>query len=246
MFLLQTNIIMKKPLLFFCYILLVTPSFSQSFTTAEEVINKYLEVTKIKENVASITDLTMTYTSETQRGVSETEFKYSFPYKYSMTVFANGMELMSSKFDGEKAIRKSSFGGGAGQEPKSGPAVLSEAYRTHPFVEMEYKNLKFIPTLITSDNPETYVIEVKDAEGKVWKDFYSVQTGFKTKTIVKNETPRGAFESIIIFENYKAFKGSAILFSSIKKQTTQMGEITSELQTIKINKGIKPKEFEIK
>ncbi len=246
MFLLQINIIMKNPLMFFCTILLVTPSFSQSFTTAEEVINKYLEVTKIKESVASITDLTMTYTSEKQRGVSETEFKYSFPYKYSMTVFANGMELMSSKFDGEKAIRKSSFGGGAGQEPKSGPAVLSEAYRTHPFVEMEYKNLKFIPTLVASDNPETYVIEVKDAEGKVWKDFYSVQTGFKTKTIVKNETPRGPFESIIVFENYKTFKGLAILFSSIKKQTSQMGEITSELQSIKINKGIKPKEFEIK
>lgn len=238
---------MKKPLLFFCTILFFNPSFSQSFSTAEEVINKYLEVTKIKENAAAITDLTMTYTSETQRGVSETEFKYSFPFKYSMTVFANGMELMSSKFDGEKSVRKSSFGGGgAGQEPKSGPAVISEAFRTHPFVEMEYKNLKFVPTLIASDNPENYVIEVKDAEGKVWKDFYSVKTGFKTKTIIKNETPRGPFESTVLFENYKAFKGSEILFSSIKKQTSQMGEITSELQSIKINKGIKPKEFEIK
>jgi hypothetical protein len=224
----------------FCFI----NASAQQFTTSDQVIDKYLEVTKIKANAAAITDLVMSYTSESPRGVAETEIKYQFPLKYNMSVFANGMSIMSTIYDGEKLARVSNFGNG-NQEPKTGNAAKSEAQKSNPFFEVDYKNQGFSSTLLANEG-DFYVVEYKDPEGKTWKDYFNMKTGLKDKSWVKMETPRGAFETTVVFENYKAFKGSEILFSATKKQNTQMGEIANELQSIKINKGLKAKDFEIK
>jgi hypothetical protein len=236
---------------FFLILFLLSLGFAkaQKVASANEVINRYLEVTKIKENAAKILDLTMTYTSESPRGLSETEYKYIFPFKFSMTVFGGGVEIMSSRFDGEKLSRASSFRA-ANPEPKTGATAKFEALKVHPFLEYDYPNLNLTTTLqanLVENNIEYYVVEVKDTEGKSWKDYYDVGTGLKCKTLSKNETPRGGWvESTIIYENYKALKGSDVLFPTKKKQSSPMGEISSELQSIKINKGLKSKDFEIK
>ncbi|MDP1814346.1 MAG: hypothetical protein Q8K92_07825 [Leadbetterella sp.] len=228
-------------ILSFCFI----SAHAQDFTSADQVIDKYLEVTKIKANAASITDLVMNYTSESSRGVAETEIKYQFPLKYNMSIFSNGMELMSTVYDGEKLARKSSFGNNAPQEPKTGNAAKAEAQKSNPFFELDYKNQGFSANLLSKEG-DFYVVEFKDSEGKTWKDYYNSKTGFKDKSWVKMESPRGSFETTVLIENYKAFKGSDILFPVVKKQTTQMGEISNELQSIKVNKGLKAKDFEIK
>jgi hypothetical protein len=226
----------------FCFCFVTAKA--QDLTSADQVIDKYLEVTKIKANAGSITDLVMSFTSESPRGVAETEIKYQFPLKYNMTVFANGMELMSNIYDGDKLARKSNFGG-ANQDPKTGSAAKSEAQKSNPFFELDYKNQGFTATLLPKEG-DMYVIEYKDPEGKTWKDYFNAKTGLKDKTWIKVESPRGAFETTVLYENYKAFKGSEILFAATKKQSTQMGEITNELQSIKVNKGLKAKDFEIK
>ena len=228
-------------ILSFCFI----SAHAQDFTSADQVIDKYLEVTKIKANASSITDLVMNYTSESPRGVAETEIKYQFPLKYNMSIFSNGMELMSTVYDGEKLARKSSFGNNAPQEPKTGNAAKAEAQKSNPFFELDYKNQGFSANLLPKEG-DFYVVEFKDSEGKTWKDYYNSKTGFKDKSWVKMESPRGSFETTVLIGNYKAFKGSDILFPVVKKQTTQMGEISNELQSIKVNKGLKAKDFEIK
>jgi outer membrane lipoprotein-sorting protein len=233
-----------RKLIFLTAFLITNFGFAQKLSTAEQVIEKYLDVTKIKNNAASITDMVYNLTSESPRGVAETEIKYLFPFKYNMGVYANGMTIMNSIYDGEKIKSVSGFGGG-NQEPKTGQAAKNEAFRLHPFMEMEYKNQGVSATLLPEEG-EHYVVEFKDSDGKIFKAYYNQTTGFKDKVWAKTETPRGSFESTSGLESYKAFKGSEILFPSVRKQTTQMGEITSELQSIKFNKGIKPKEFEIK
>ena len=149
----------------FCFI----SANAQDFTSADQVIDKYLEVTKIKANAVSITDLVMNYTSESPRGVAETEIKYQFPLKYNMSIFSNGMELMSTVYDGEKLARKSSFGNNAPQEPKTGNAAKAEAQKSNPFFELDYKNQGFSANLLPKEG-DFYVVEFKDSEGKTWKD----------------------------------------------------------------------------
>jgi hypothetical protein len=234
---------MKKALLFLLSFISLE-GIAQKFTTADEVIEKYLEVTKIKANAAAITDMTMSMTSESPRGVAETEMKYAFPFKYTMSVYASGMTIMSTTYDGEKLQSKSNWGGG-NQEPKTGAVAKNEANKTNPFIELEYKNLGFTSALLAEEG-EYYVIEFKDTDGKPWKSFYNMKTGLKDKVWFKTESPRGPVESTSLLESYKAFKGSDILFPSVRKQTTPMGEISSEVQSIKFNKGIKAKDFEIK
>jgi hypothetical protein len=234
---------MKKALLvLFSFICL--QGIAQKFTTADEVIEKYLEVTKIKANAAAITDMTMSMTSESPRGVAETEMKFAFPFKYTMSVYASGMTIMSTTYDGDKLQTKSNWGGG-NQDPKTGAIAKNEANKTNPFIELDYKNLGFTSSLLP-DEGEHYVVEYKDAEGKSWKSYYNIKTGLKDKVWFKSETPRGPVESTSLLESYKAFKGSDILFPTVRKQTTPMGEISSEVQSIKFNKGIKAKDFEIK
>lgn len=238
-----------RSLLIALFSFLIFNSFAQDGATADQIIEKYLEVTKIKTNAPNITDMVMSLTAESPRGVAETEIKYQFPLKFNMSVFSNGMELMSTIYDGEKLARKSTWGNNGKQEPKTGDAAKAEAQKSNPFFELEYKTNGFTATLLPSEsfNDIAYnVIEFKDPEGKTWKDYYNPNTGFKDKTWTKVESPRGAFETTVAYENYKTFKGSEILFASVKKQTTQMGEIASELQSVKINKGLKAKDFEIK
>ncbi|MCP9768179.1 hypothetical protein EGI22_09660 [Lacihabitans sp. LS3-19] len=236
-----------RTILLFCFLGFVAKA--QETQTADQIIDKYLEVTKIKGNSSSITDMVMNSTAESPRGVAETEVKYQFPFKFKMSMFSNGMELMSTIYDGEKLARTSTWGNNGKQEPKTGNAAKAEAQKSNPFFELEYKNNGFSATLLPSEtfNEIAYnVIEFKDPEGKTWKDYYNPSTGLKDKTWSKMESPRGVFETTVNYENYKSFKGSEILFPSVKKQSTQMGEVSSELQSVKINKGLKAKDFEIK
>ncbi|MBK6978770.1 MAG: hypothetical protein IPH28_18145 [Cytophagaceae bacterium] len=229
-------------------LLMLAVNIANAQKTAQDVIKKYLEVTNISKSSATITDMVMSITTETPRGVSETETKIAFPFKYSTSMFSNGMELMSTKFDGETMVMKSNWGNN-NQEPKKGKEAITESARLNPFVEMEYEKLGFTLALLPQEtiDGKTYdVVEIKDADGKVSKDYFNTATGLKDRTSMSRTSPRGTIEIVAIFEDYKAFKGSDILLPVVRKQKTQMGEISSELQSVKFNKGLKPKEFEIK
>ncbi len=244
---------MKKIIVMFIGLLPLAVN-AQDLSSSGEVIKKYLEVTKISENYKSVTDLVLNSTTESQRGVAETEVKIAFPLRVSMSIFSNGMEVMSTRYDGQTLARKSGFsggggGGGQGQGPRTGEEAKAEAMRLNPFMEAFYDEYGYTHKLVGTENvadKPAYVIEVTDKNGKSWKDFYDKESGLKVKTLSVNETPRGKFENTVLYEKYKALKGSPILFATVKKQVGGMGETVSELQSIKVNKGLKDKEFEIK
>ncbi|MGL4629589.1 MAG: hypothetical protein ACRCVT_00175 [Leadbetterella sp.] len=235
-----------KHFFFFVALLSAFNLSAQDFTTAEEVINKHLEVTKIKDNASKITDMVMSLTSETPRGVSETEIKIAFPFKAKMAVYGNGMTFLTMVYDGEKFDRKSPMGGnmGGGQFPKTGEEAKMAAITMNPFQELEYKNMGFVLTLLPSEG-DFYVVEIKDGKSRTFKNYYNKKTGFKEKVWSTNESPRGKMESTLVLNDYKSFKGSEILFPSSQKQTMQFGEVSSDLQSIKFNKGLKSSDFVI-
>ena len=63
-------------------LLMLAVNIANAQKTAQDVIKKYLEVTNISKSSATITDMVMSITTETPRGVSETETKIAFPFKY--------------------------------------------------------------------------------------------------------------------------------------------------------------------
>ncbi|MDZ7934431.1 MAG: hypothetical protein U5M51_05590 [Emticicia sp.] len=229
--------------------LLTFGTFAQDTPSADAIIEKYLTAIGGKEAIAKIQDLTISSTSETQRGTSETEMKFKFPDRYSMSVYANGNEVMSSIYDGNKLKSGSSFGGG-NRPPMEGKEAQMTAMRSNPFSETLYDKMGITRTVVGKEkvgDKDAYKLELATADGKKWNDFYDVESGLKVKTYSMIETPRGKFENNVYYMNYKKFKGVDVMFpSQTKRSAGQMGDITSEVQSVKVNKGLKDSEFVIR
>ncbi|MFN3489479.1 MAG: hypothetical protein ACK4YV_10115 [Emticicia sp.] len=238
-----------KKLLVTAFSLLTFGTFAQDTPSADAIIEKYLTAIGGKEAISKIQDLTISTTSETQRGTSETEMKFKFPDRYSMSVFANGNEVMSSIYDGNKLKSGSSYGGG-NRPPMEGKEAQMSAMRSNPFSETLYDKMGITRTVIGKEkvgDKDAYKLELATADGKKWNDFYDIESGLKVKTYSMNETPRGKFENNVYYLDYKKFKGVDVMFpSQTKRSAGQMGDITSEVQSIKVNKGLKDSDFLIK
>ncbi|WP_337040619.1 hypothetical protein [Emticicia sp. 17c] len=231
-------------------------SFAQNTPTADAIIEKYITAIGGKEAIAKIQDMTINSTSESQRGTSETEIKYKFPDKYTMTVYFNGNQGMTTVYDGKNIKTSGGFGGrggngaGGNRPPIEGKEAKIQAMRSSPFFELLYDELGITRTVLGTEkvgDKDAYKVEITTPDGKKWVDYFDTTSGLKVKNFSSNETPRGKFESTVSYENYKKFKGTEILIPSVTKRSAgQMGEIVSEVQSVKVNKGLKDSDFEIK
>ncbi|CAH0994909.1 hypothetical protein EMA8858_01022 [Emticicia aquatica] len=228
--------------------MLTLGAFAQNTPSADAIIDKYLTAIGGKDAIAKIQDLTINSTSETQRGTSETEIKFKFPDRYSMSVYMNGNEVMGAIYDGNK-LKNGGFMGG-NRPPLEGKDAQMTAMRSNPFSELLYDKMGIIKTVIGIEKvgeKDAYKLELSTSDGKKWNDFYDVESGLKVKTFSVAETPRGKFENTVSYLNYKKFKGVEVMFpSQTKRSGGQMGEIVSDVQSIKVNKGLKDSEFVIK
>ena len=217
---------------------------SYAQTDAQSIFQKHVDAIGGKATIQSITDMTLSMTTETPRGVSETEMKFKMPLKYALSVYAGGQQMMSSTYNGIQLVSSSPWGGA--QKPIEGDLAKAEILKNHPFAELYFEEagVKVIASEQIDMDGKSYQKVVLGLGTTQWTNFYDLQTGLKYMTVAENKTPRGTFESKSIFTDYKKFKGSEILFAAKRQQTTGMGAITSELQSIKINKGLKDKEFE--
>lgn len=238
-----------KKLIVTVFSLITFGTFAQDTPSADAIIEKYLTAIGGKEAIAKIQDLTISSTSETQRGTSETEMKFKFPDRYAMSVFANGNEVMNTIYDGNRMKSGSSFGGG-NRPPMEGKEAQMAAMRSNPFSETLYDKMGITRTVVGKEkvgDKDAYKLELATADGKKWNDFYDVESGLKVKTYSMNETPRGKFENNVYYLNYKKFKGLDVMLpSQTKRSAGQMGDITSEVQSVKANKGLKDSDFVIK
>ncbi len=238
---------MKKTLVSL-FVLCNINTFAQETPTADAIIEKYITAIGGKEAIAKIQDLTISSTSENPRGTAETEIKLKFPDRYSMSVYSNGNEIMSSIYDGNK-LKNGGFMGG-NRPPMEGKEAQVAAMRSNPFSELLYDKMGITRTVLGKEkvgDKDAYKLEMTTSDGKKWNDYYDVESGLKVKTYSLSETPRGKFENNVLYLNYKKFKGVEVMFpSQTKRSGGQMGEIISDIQSVKINKGLKDSEFVIK
>ena len=166
-------------------------TFAQDTPTADAIIDKYITAIGGKDAIAKIQDLTISSTSESQRGTAETEMKFKFPDRYSMSVFANGNEIMGAIFDGTK-LKSTGYGGGGGNRGGAAPGANGSAggaarppqdskdaqitaMRSNPFPELMYDKMGITRTVVGKEKvgeKDAYKVELATAEGK--KDRKSV------------------------------------------------------------------------
>lgn len=227
-----------------------TSTFAQGLPSAQQVVDNYIKARGGSEAIAAIQDMTISLASSSDRGFAETELIYQFPnFKTSMSVFSNGREVMSSKYDGNKFKRESPFGGSS--EPKEGDEAKMEGMMMHPFAELAYEKMGVtasVEGIEKVNDKDAYVVKLSIGD-RTWTDYFDVASGLKVKTVIKNTSPRGSFESTSTYDAYEKFKGSEVLFPKIRKQSSVSGrgtmETSSEVSSIKFNKGIKDKVFQV-
>ncbi len=235
---------MKKqtilPLL--CGLLLGISALAQDLTTADAVIDKYLTAVGGKEKIRGIQDMTISATTDIQGRTMETETKLKMPNKFKQTSYMMGNEAGGTIYDGTTLSRSM-----RGQTTtKEGKEAFQEFMQNVPFPELFYDSLGVEKRLVGTekvDGKDTYHVEFT-ANGNTWHDYFDKDSGLIVRRTATIESPRGKQQAEFTYGDYKVVDGIKFPFTSSRK--FGQFEMTSETQSIKLNKGIDDKQFRIK
>ena len=215
---------------------------AQDLTTADAVIDKYLTAVGGKDKIRTIQDMTVSATTDMQGRTLETETKLKMPNKFKQTSYMMGNEAGGTTYDGTTLSRSM-----RGQTTtKDGKEAYQEFILNHPFPEIFYDSLQVEKKLIGTekvDGKDTYDVEFT-ANGNSWHDYFDKDSGLKVRRTATTESPRGKMQAEFNYGDYKAVNGIKFPFTSSRK--FGQFEMSSETQSIKLNKGIDDKQFKIK
>ncbi len=222
--------------------LLSLTSLAQDLTTADAVIDKYLTAVGGKDKIRTIQDITISATTDIQGRTMETETKLKMPNKFKQTSYMMGNEAGGTTYDGTTLSRSM-----RGQTTtKEGKEAYQEFMQNMPFPEMLYDSLGVEKKLVGIEkmaSKDAYDLELT-ANGNTWHDFFDKDSGLKIRRTTTMESPRGKQQAEFNYGDYKAVNGIKFPFTSSRK--FGQFEMSSETQSIKLNKGIDDKQFKIK
>ncbi len=235
---------MKKqtflPLL--CGLLLNFSAIAQDLTTADAVLDKYLTVVGGKEKLRTIQDMTISATTDIQGRTMETETKLKMPNKFKQTSYMMGNEAGGTTYDSTTLTRSM-----RGQTTtKEGKEAYQEFIQNVPFPELLYDSLGVEKKLVGTekvDGKDAYDVEFT-ANGNTWHDYFDKDSGLKVRRTATMESARGKQQAEFDYGDCKAVNGIKFPFTSSRK--FGQFEMSSETQSIKLNKGIDDKQFRIK
>ena len=218
---------------------------AQEPTTADQVIDRYLAAVGGKDAIAKVQDMSIEMSAETERGTMLNEFKMKAPNKFVSVMFAMGSEVRRVTGNGEKVSTTQGFGGNNQTQVSEGAKAQAELMQNHPFPELFYESLGVQKALLGKEpinGADAHKIELTLGDRK-WTEYFDAATGLKLRRFASVETPRGKMDIVQNYSDYKAVEGIKVPY------VREMGgrfAMKMEVQTVKINKGVKDKEFEIK
>ena len=223
----------------------ITAARAQNTLTADQVIDTYLTAIGGKAAIAKVKDMSMDMAAETERGTMLSEFKMKAPNKFVSVMFAMGSEVRRVTGNGGRVSTTQGFGGNNQTQLSDGAKAQGELMQNHPFPELFYDSLGVQRVLLGKESingAEANKVEFSLGDRK-WIEHFDVASGLKVKRSATVETPRGKMDIAQSYSDYKAVEGVKIPY------VREMGgrfAMKMEVQSVKINKGIKDKEFEIK
>ena len=241
---------MKKTLFFVANLLIIsTLSFAQDTPTADAIIEKYIAAIGGKDAIAKITDVSKMMNSERNGNTMETETKFKMPNKFRQSTYAAGNEMRLMICDGTKLYSKQQgFGNRPEQiDTKEGKDAQAGILENHPFAETLYAENKIVGAVLGTeavDGKDAYKVEFTSEDGKKWTDFFDKTSGLKVKRTALRKSPMGETTATILFQNYKEVGG--IKFPYIIDQNFGQFQMKQEIQSVKVNKGLKDGDFVIK
>ena len=170
---------------------------------------------------------------------------FEAPNKEAMEVQFNGSMMQRTFFNGTAGGSESSPMAGGKSTELSAEEIADKNKTAGLIPEMNYIANKVDAQLLgikEEGKNKYYVVEVKSSEGTT-QNFYDATTFLKTKTYSAEKGEDGEMQEATI--EYMDFKDvSGILFSHKMKQQFGKMALSSEVQTIEVNKAIDAKVFE--
>lgn len=199
-------------------------------TSANDVINKYLNAIGGAGKLRDVKDLSYTAKGNVQGQDIVFTREYKVPDKMLILITLPNMNTTAQKLvvngDNVSMINMGST------VPVPDAAKKRYLEMTAPFSELNYSNagykLQLAPTLFNIDGKDAYMITVTSPASTVTKNYYDAQTGLKLK------------DDAYDYSNYKEVNGIMLPFTIV----ASFGEgFTLNVTDAKINSGLKDEDF---
>jgi len=208
--------------------------------TAEKVYDMYFEAIGGKENLENIQDMKQEATTS-MGGMTLNIVTYKkAPNKFKMEMLMNGNVMTKQLYDGEKGSVTSP----QGTQELQGEQLEQMKYQAIMNQELKYDELGVKSTLkgIEKVNgKDAYKVEVILPNETKFYDFFDTETGLRLQTKTTAQTPQGEFTQVQSFTDYTEVDGIKFPFTI---STSGMQNLTMEIQSIEINKGIEDSVFQ--
>lgn len=209
--------------------------------TAESVIESYLNAIGGKEKFSSIKDRTTIMRGELMGQNLTIIIKQKAPNKLKQSIRSGEMK-QTILYDGTKGVtligdKKTEI------DKKELEKLKLEAAMNFLLDPQAYGVSLELTGIEKVDSILCYKIELITEEGTNWEQFYSIESGLKLKEIKQRDTPQGSFQQETYYSDYKEVDGLKFPFKI--EQSVGMQKIEMKVSSVKLNKGIEDKVFEI-
>jgi predicted Zn-dependent peptidase len=213
-------------------------------TTAQSVIDQYLEAIGGVEKLKSVKDVATEMTASIQGQTINASVKQKTSGKYLMAMSVNGMVLQEQKYDGEQAEQSAM---GQSQKLESPEELASLKRQSMPFPELFYEEWGYTLNLQGVDQVEgknVVAVEVVTPEGEKFTDFFDLETSLKVRTTATQEGPTGPAAIVTDIKDYREVDGIKMPFENHISGVMPI-PLVMKVQSVKFNSGLEDSVFEI-
>jgi len=208
--------------------------------SATSIIEKYIEAIGGRENLLKVRDRKIEMKAQGMGGEITLIIAQKAPNKYyQLLEFGNYSQ-------------KTLYDGATGKEIAMGQKRMIEGeeletmrIESQIYLFLEYAKYGIFPKLVGIENVkgrDAYKLELEMPWGKIWKQFYDVETGYLIRQVTPVMTDEGDQDSMIDFDDYRDVDGTKYAF----RLTQYMGQRPVEMTvvSVELNSGLDDSLFE--
>lgn len=213
-------------------------------TTAQSVIDGYLEAIGGVEKLKGVKDVATEMTASIQGQTINASVKQKTSGKYLMAMSMNGMVLQEQKYDGEQAEQSAM---GQSQKLESPEELAGLKRQAMPFPELFYEEWGYTLNLQGVDQIEgknVVAVEIVTPEGEKFTDFFDLETSLKVRTTATQEGPTGPATIVTDIKDYREVDGIKMPFENNISGVMPI-PLVMKVQSVKFNSGLEDSVFEI-
>jgi len=210
--------------------------------TGESIIKKYITAIGGEATVSTLKDLDMSGTSKIEGAPMDFAFtqKYILPKHFSMNMTAGPMVLFSQSVK-NGVYAKSQQGQNVPLEEDEKEELDEEAYFVNEVYYQKNNYTYTVKGIEGVDGKDAYAVEIKSAKGRIFTNYYDVETGLKVKNShLEDAGPQGKVNMYTTYGGYKTFNGvqmptDIVSFVGVK--------ISMTIKDVKVNTGLKEEDI---